>query len=170
MAMNPMQANQLFVVQQLGTPWTGDAGRKPPGIQYPDTLGLESRRSEVEKIQESFVRVNRIQGWIKVSGVGELVVPITWPVWFIERPSFNPGYELDEASPLDTGDFPQWSFTVSAWEKTTAGEIGEYWVGADLALVISGNPEQIGWVHWAMEGKALNALGTEAAGDDGSAF
>lgn len=144
--------------------WSGDPQRNPPGIKYSDPLGAETRRSEVEKIQESFVRVNKVSGRIKLIGIGQLVVPIDWPVWFIEWPNFCPGYELDEASPLDTSNFPTWSVTVSAWEKQTAGELGEYWIGANLAIVINGNPDQIGWVHWAMEGKAMNTIGTSESG------
>ena len=146
--------------------WSGDPQRNPPQIQRADSLNMESRRAEVERTVETFVKVNRLSGWIKISGTGELTQDVVFPMFYIERPSFSCGFELDEASPLETGNFPTYSVTVSSWQKATAGEIGEYWIGATLAIVLNGNADQIGIVHWQMEGKAMVDIG-QANQDNG---
>ena len=163
--MSGMGDQQARILSSMGSPlFSGDPQRNPKPIAQPDSLGAETRRSEVEKTRETFVKVNRVAGWEKVVGVGELAIPITWPVWFIERPTFGEGYELDAASPPETGNFPQYSITVLSWEKEIVDAIREYWVGATLGVVIQGNPEQIGWVHWQMEGKALHQAGAGEGG------
>lgn len=155
--MSMMPGNIPTVVQ--ASSWSGDPQRKPRNPSSPDTFGIETRRSEVEKTVETFIKVNRLAGWIKVAGTGELTYEITFPMYYIERPSFSQGYELDPASPLEAGNFPSYFVTVSSWQKATAGEIGEYWTGMTLAIVINGAVDQIGFVHWQVEGKAMIDLG-----------
>lgn len=126
---------------------------------------IEQRRADLERVESMTVKDHVVTGLVEVSGAGEVAIDVNFPVWFVERPSTYFGGELaDGHSPTET-DFPTISVMVLRWAKETRG-LGEYWTGATLGIVTTGDADHQVIAHWHMEGKALrNPVGGK--GDTG---
>ena len=119
---------------------------------------FEKRRGGIERQRSVQGRNHRVEGRFPftnpITGAGESVVAVNFPVWFIDKPSMSFGGELDINEVLIDGAFPTLSALVKTW-TTQVRDGATYYVGANLLVVSSGAPNQRMFVHWQMEGKAL---------------
>lgn len=100
-------------------------------------------------------REHRILGEVSVTGAGEVVFPVSFPVWFWERPSVSFGAELATNEKLVAGKYPTVSVVVQKW-RTVRRDLHDFYTGADLLIVTTGHDDrQRSIVHWQAEGRAL---------------
>lgn len=131
----------------------------PPGAP------LEQRRGMVEKTQAFQARVHCIEGVLPAVGFGNATQEIAFPVWFLERPSFVTGWQLDDGQTLDPGNFPQVHVGVAQWVLHTPIPKVSYYVGAVLAVsVTSGRENQKIIIHYQAQGKSLRSPKADATG------
>ncbi len=116
---------------------------------------FEARRGDVSRAQSVEVQLTRISGTILVEGAGEITVPVSFPVWFVERPGFSFGGELSDNHWPAEGNFPTISVVVTKWDINERSTYGRFYRGADLAIVTEGQNDQQMWVHWHVEAKAF---------------
>ena len=129
-----------------------------PNTPFRQQNVMETRRREVERVDEMLVKVYFVHGKILVEGTGEATVDVNFPVLFTEMPNLSHGWSLDEDSNqfATTGEFPTVNVGAVTWAKegVTDGFRG-YYRAATLGLIITGKEDQKLWVHWTMVAKAL---------------
>ncbi len=134
----------------------------PSSIQTP----IEQRRGQVERGRSVEGRVHRVIGSVSLNGAGEVLVDVNFPVWFQEVPNMSFGGEMVENEPIVAGRFPTISVVVKSWVKQKR-DLADYYAGATLIVVSTGQTNQRMIAHWAAEGKALrNPLGGTGGIDD----
>lgn len=118
---------------------------------------FEVRRNDLARIQSTSAGMTRVPGRVLVTGVGEILVDIKFPVWFSDRPYFSFAGELDTNFSVADGVFPTVSVVVVKWVNSNQsdGFVG-YYSGAKLAVVTKGPSGQQMWIHWTAEGPAVN--------------
>lgn len=117
----------------------------------------EQRRQDLNRIGDFLIVPTVIPGRILVVGSGEIVVPVHFPCWFIDRPNFTFGGELEEGQFIEAGIFPTVSAVIESWEMKKQDRVGGgYYVGARIACVTTGKSDQRMWLHWRCEGKAMS--------------
>jgi hypothetical protein len=131
----------------------------------PASSPFEQRRVKIETQQSMQIQLNNVSGFIQVNGAGEALQDVNFPVWFVEKPTFTFGGELmDGHSPIKT-KFPTISVMVARWNKEKRG-YANYYVGASLAIVTTGDVTQQIIVHWSTVGKAIrNPIGPPLSDD-----
>lgn len=126
---------------------------------------LQRRRGIVEKAQALESRVHRIEGTLKTGGLGNGSVEVAFPVWFLDRPSWSDGWELEPSQALEVNNFPQVHVGVASWIMHTPIPHVSYYVGAVLAvLVTAGRGDQKLIIHWQAQGKALRSPRSDTTG------
>lgn len=133
---------------------------------------LEQRRAEVERVNAMLIKPNHVAGFTEISfSVNEdeiegspvsqeLLVDVTFPVWFVDKPSMSFGAELVRDL-VEAGKYPTISVVVVRWRKEKEVRVGGgYFVGATLAIVASGRSGEQMIVHWQAEGKAVTVTGS----------
>lgn len=130
----------------------------------------DDRRWEVERIDSTGVKTRLLAGKSLISGLGEVLVDVDFPIIFAEEPSCSFGSVMDGGFPVNPGKFPTVSATVSAWQtipKQGSGT-GFFYTGATMAIVITGDStlsEQQLWVNWNFIGAAFqNPVDIEESG------
>lgn len=122
---------------------------------------LRAHRAYIETLAEQSVRDGSAVGFIQIDGVGESVVEVTFPIKFLEKPSFTAGLELGENTWLRWGGFPQWSATVGSW-ITEPADGGPLYVGALLGVLTSGTTKSV--LHYRFEAQSFtNPVGASYA-------
>lgn len=123
----------------------------------------QARRNYIEHLDAQAVRNGAVEGFLHVDGVGEATAEIYFPVEFLERPVFAPGFELDGTAGLVEGSFPLWAATITSW-KTKGSPLRRTYVGANLAIVVFGPKGQQGFLHYSFRGQSF----TNPTGNDTS--
>lgn len=119
----------------------------------------EQRRTNIERINSMQVQLTAVSGFVQVNGAGEVLQDVNFPVWFTEKPTFTFGGELMPGSPPVSGKYPTVSVVVVNWTMEQRG-YGNYYVGAKLAIVTTGDSLHQMIIHWNMEAKAIrNPIG-----------
>lgn len=116
---------------------------------------FERRRADLNRLESNTIRPTRVTGFQLTHGVGEAIIDVTFPVWFIHRPSMSFGGELEEGDFVEDNSFPTVSVVVTSWAKAQEERAGGWFTGASLAVVTTGKAGQRIWVHWQAEGKAI---------------
>jgi hypothetical protein len=82
---------------------------------------------------------------------------------YTEQPCFTSGMALDSSSSLVVGQFPTCTATVYNWDTLAPPNILPgadpslfSYVGASLAVVVSGSSNQVIWVHYSFVGQGLS--------------
>jgi hypothetical protein len=98
-------------------------------------------------------------------GLGTATAEITFPVWFLERPGFSSGWELQDGQVLDANNFPAVHVGVARWVLKTPVPHASYYTGALLVLnVTAGKADQKFTIHWQAEGLCLRAPKADSSG------
>lgn len=124
---------------------------------------IESRRADIERIHNFMIKPNHVAGFYEIQFEGnakqqEILLEVTFPVWFVDRPAMSFGAELMRELITD-GDFPTISVVVVAWTKVHENRPGGgLYTGAQLAVVASGRDGEQMIVHWQANGKAMNVV------------
>lgn len=122
----------------------------------PPTLSFERRRADVERAVSVQGQNFKASYFIDVSGAGETAVDINFPVKFQERPGISFGGELATGSAVVAANYPTVSVVVGRW-NISPNYNHEYYIGAQLLIVVGGSANQRMTVHVHAEGKALVA-------------
>lgn len=134
----------------------------PPLHRLAGQLGhQESRRADLQRIDDFVIKPTRVSGEVLTEGTGEALVDVPFPVWFAQKPSMSFGGEL-ESPIMAEGFFPTVSVVVYQWIMSLDERLGGgYWTGARLAVVTMGtlaedlvSPQRM-IIHWQAEGKAF---------------
>jgi hypothetical protein len=112
--------------------------------------------AEQQNIREAGVTITKATGRLLIYQPGEVIVPISFPTYFTERPTFTYGWEYDtDYLPVSQNFGGGWA-AVSKWSVVNASQgFDGYFTGAEIAVKCVGTSEQQMWLHWSMEGKAL---------------
>lgn len=120
---------------------------------------LRTHRNYVETLAEQSVRDGSAVGFVAISGEGESVAEIQFPIKFLEKPVFTVGFELADNVPLEWGSFPQCSATVATW-MIEPPDISPLYVGAIVGIVTSGVSRSV--LHYRFEARSFtNPVGAE---------
>jgi len=116
---------------------------------------VQQRKAEAARASEQGATVYSVNGLFLISGVGEVSSTVNFPVKFIERPNVNFCGELQQSSPIVTGNFPTVSVVVGDWvrQETSTRRL---FVGAKLLVVTHGPATQAMWIHWSATGVAIS--------------
>jgi hypothetical protein len=104
--------------------------------------------------EDAIGRVHTVSGEFVVDGTGEALVPVNFPIRFIEKPRFHFGGELAPDSVITDGEFPTVSAVVGYWTYEERPYVPHY-KGATLAVVTTGPTGQKMAIHWTMTGRAI---------------
>ncbi len=152
----------------------------PRSISIQGGIDKEKRRWAVANSRDILGTEHVIKGRTQLQGSGEATINLTFPVLFIEPPTFTFGAELAIGSVLAPGQFPIISCCISAWGANGEGpfrpdapselaiaagaadtSIREYYLGAIVACVATGPSAQNVYIHWTFTGVALtNPIGS----------
>jgi hypothetical protein len=145
--MNP---SSDFAVNALATQLTSTMHR-----------AIRDQRAYVETLSEQTIRDGHVHGFIDLPGDGEVVVDVTFPISFMERPVFTAGLELGKNISFTAGNFPIYSATVGRW--TTRSPAGAMlYTGATLGIVVVGPARSV--LHYKFEGRTFTVpTGTESS-------
>jgi len=125
---------------------------------------LEQRRGVVERGQALASRVHRLQGFLDLVGTGVATFDIAFPVRFLEMPAMTSGFSLADGEVVDVFSMPSVSIGVASWKLLRPIATVTYWVGATLAITVTGRNAQKLTAHWQAEGKCLRGPTTDSTG------
>lgn len=112
------------------------------------------QQDQARQLEDATGRVHTISGEFLVDGAGEALVPVNFPVVFIEKPRFHFGGELSPGSVITDGQFPTVSAVVGTWTYMER-QVQPFYRGATLCVVTTGPAEQKMMIHWTMTGRAI---------------
>ena len=138
----------------------------PPRSSLP-SIGapLQRRRGIVAKTEALQSGSHCVEGVLQAVGAGDATLPISFPVWFIDRPSFVTGWQLDDGQTLEPGNFPQVHVGVAQWTLHTPIPRVSYYVGAIIVVsVTAGKDDQKIIVHYQAAGLALRSPKADSTG------
>jgi hypothetical protein len=117
-----------------------------------------------DRINDVVGRVFAVTGEVGVRGPGEVVQQVSFPVRFIERPVVTFGAGVEGGQCPVANSFPRCDAVVVNW--LTEGEENRLlFRGARIAVHTSGPDEQVLFIGYRMEGKALVNPITRTDGD-----
>lgn len=120
---------------------------------------LRSHRNYVETLAEQSVRDGSAVGFVEITGEGESVAEIRFPIKFLEKPVFTVGFELADNVSLEWGSFPLCSATVATW-LTEPPEISPLYIGAIVGVVTDGASKTV--LHYRFEARSFsNPIGAD---------
>lgn len=140
----------------------------PPRRRPPTAAPFEARRGAANRLDAATGKLHSIQGFIEISGSGEALLDVNFPVWFLERPTFTYGGEMAADQVLVAGQYPMLSVLVHRWLKKDYPNGVSYFAGATLIIVTTGPAEQRLLGHWQAQGKALRNPTGETITADGT--
>ncbi len=116
---------------------------------------FESRRGEIERINNAQAQIFRVNGEIQANGIGEFAVTVTFPCLFVDKPEYSFGPELGPGIPLVPTQFPECSMSVALWQTRVRDDLTVIYSGATFAIVTNGPVGQVMLIQYHMEGVAL---------------
>lgn len=122
-----------------------------PGVRS----AIESMRYDRDRINDSTIKRTEVEARVKIVGSGEANVAVTFPVVFVERPSFVCGHELEENHSPETTNYPAFSATVLRWEIKERPDDRAYYVGCDVGVVALGKEDMESYAHLVFKGDAF---------------
>lgn len=127
-----------------------------PGPYQSVHVVLRQQNEEDKRVEDIGGGIFRLCGFIEFDGVGELLVPVTFPLTFTQKPSFSFGGELRENSPIQNGNLPTVSGNAVTWRYKTNPQTGQrLYSGTSFAIVTTGHPDQLFCFHYQLEGPAI---------------
>lgn len=120
----------------------------------------ERRRGNVEGGRRIEGAVYSCAGRIGLVGVGETTEDISFPVTYLNEPTFNYGSALGENQSITAGEIPYAVGMVRRWEVKPRPDdpFNPLYIGANLIIIVFGPEDATDLVtifHWRMEGPAL---------------
>lgn len=122
----------------------------------------QQREMDIARNAEAVADIYTVTGRFLADGSGAAVVPLNFPVNFIEVPNFSFGSEMAPGESVgietESGSFPTISCYVLSWNSTTDdkdGEAAQIFTGCRLGLRINSSVNRKMWIHWRMEGLAI---------------
>ena len=122
----------------------------------------QQREQDIARNVEAVADVYTVTGRFMVDGSGEAVVPLNFPVNFIQVPNFSFGSELAPGESVEddvtSGAFPIVSCFVLSWNTTADdGEIeaAQIFTGCRLGVRVNSVVSRKMWIHWRIEGLAV---------------
>jgi hypothetical protein len=120
---------------------------------------IRDQRNYVETLAQQATRDGHVHGFITLPSDGEVVVSVSFPLSFMEKPLFTYGLEMDDNTWIAPGSFPIHSATVIAWETARPAD-STLWTGSTLGVVTIGAMRSI--LHYSFEGRTFTSpVGTE---------
>lgn len=122
---------------------------------------LDQHRRELARVYGAAVQHSVASGKIPVRipavGGGEVLVDVNFGLTFTKEPIPQEGLvQLDKDFVPVTVRYPTSTMTVVHWERAHARDgFDGYWVGARLALSVTGQPNHQIWCTWIMAGPAF---------------
>lgn len=101
-------------------------------VRYTVNRALNDHYVRNETLSEQTVKDGAAVGFVDIEGAGEILIEISFPLQFFERPLFTAGFELRDTF-TEFGKFPEWSATVAAWRTLTDNDT-LFYIGALVAV------------------------------------
>lgn len=141
----------------------------PPGppVRPPTAAPLEARRGVAGRLDAVTGKEHAIQGFVEIVGAGEALLDVSFPVWFLEKPTFTFGGEMGPDQVLTPGQYPTLSILVHRWNMREYSNSVSYFAGATLIVVATGSATQSLIGHWQAQGRALRNPTGEVVTVDG---
>lgn len=101
-------------------------------------------------------QVFKVWGLIDIEGTGEALFDVTFPVHFVEFPSFGRGWSLMEGEVITTGSYPTCDLGVHSLTHDDDDQTQlRYYTGAKLIIIPTGLETQHLVGHYSFEGRAI---------------
>lgn len=118
-------------------------------------VARQRNRDELRRTSSMQARTHWVTGSVGITGTGELITDLKFPVTFIERPIFTQGAVLDENQPIVTGAFPDITGIVLNWVTKQQSPEQIFYVGCRIGVVAKGSFDQRAFLDYRFEGTAI---------------
>lgn len=118
-------------------------------------VARQRSRDGMRRSSEMRARTHWVSGSVGITGTGELITELKFPVVFTERPVFTQGAVLDENQPIVTGAFPDIRGIVLNWVVKRQHSEQVFYVGARIGVVARGSFDQRAFLDYRFEGMAI---------------
>lgn len=118
-------------------------------------MAVENRRGTVERLTNAAAQYFKVTGEVEVSGTGEAIISVLFPVYFIDKPRLSTGHELGFAQPAVAGNLPVVTTCVLAWNQSTRNDGTIIYAGMTLGIVSDGPDGQVLNIQWHVEGVGI---------------
>lgn len=108
------------------------------------------RRSVLDEKHGQIAGDGSVCGFVELSDVGEALVDVNFPYTFLEEPVPTFGYVFGASSWPEDGQFPLYGASVVQWTMN-----GRHYVGATLAISVSGSSGQEGKLSYRFEARSF---------------
>lgn len=115
----------------------------------------EQRRQDLMRIEAMAVQPTFLNGVVKVQGSGEVTSDLTFPIRFVEKPTFTFGGELVSGHSPGEGIYPVVSGVIVGWDLDQPAEHVTHYLGTSIAIVTIGKEDQELWFHFSFFGRAM---------------
>lgn len=121
----------------------------------------QQREQDIARNIEAVADIYTVTGRFMIDGNGGAIVPLNFPVNFIEIPNFSFGSELAPGEAIGADDaesIPFVSVCVLSWNSTTddrEGEAAQIFTGCRLGVRVSSTVSRKIWIHWNAEALAV---------------
>jgi hypothetical protein len=113
---------------------------------------LNKKTLRSTQVSETVADYSTVTGTVKLTGRGQGVVDINFPVTFIEKPNVSFGYELEQGYQSDL--IPACNAVVNDWIMDDMKSSSIRIDGCSLGCVVSAGPGTVSYLHFNFYGKA----------------
>lgn len=115
-----------------------------------------------ERLKSVAAQEYTVRGRFFAEGIGEFKADVNFPCTYYEKPILFAGaVELEGEDIARYEHFPFAEVGVVGWKtraSADSGQLSRYYVGAYLAIRVTGATNQRAWVPYKFEGKALSSI------------
>lgn len=126
---------------------------------------MRRRRANENEATGLVATVTPISGFVSLDGPGQALFDVPFPLIYTEKPTLQPGYELDAGQVLDPTNFPTLSLGVHFYTFKEPQPGVRHYTGARLIIVATGHANMKMIVHYRFEGVALVNPTSSLTGD-----
>lgn len=97
-----------------------------------------------------------LSGQVQVSGAGDTLVNLPFPVQFSQKPLLAFGFDLEHGQDIVIGSLPTLTMGVVRWDIVGNPPEQLFYRGCTLAIVTTGAANQIMYAHYHFTGTAMS--------------
>jgi hypothetical protein len=113
------------------------------------------RERDVYQTEEFTGRPHVCSGQFMMEGIGEVLVDVKFPVFYLEMPLLSFGAALEENQSVVLGSVPTISVVATRYDYKLSRTGARLYRGAQLGVVATGSTGHRLQVHWHFTGMAL---------------
>lgn len=113
---------------------------------------LNKKTLRTSQVSETVVDYTTVTGTVMLTGRGQGIVDINFPITFVEKPNVSFGYELEQGYQSEL--VPSCAGVVNSWVMDSTKSDSIRISGCSLGCVVSAAPGTVSYLHFNFYGKA----------------